>query len=66
MTAKRRTAYCRREGGTPREDQEQILCPSATTRRILRDTKKEDSTRAAPAHELLKNITGTRQAGPAA
>jgi hypothetical protein len=27
---------------------------------------KEGSTRAARAHELLKNITGTEQAGPAA
>jgi len=27
---------------------------------------REDSTRAAPAHELLKNITGTGQAGTAA
>ena len=31
-----------------------------------RDTMKEDSARAARAHELLKNITGTEQAGPAA
>jgi hypothetical protein len=27
---------------------------------------KKDSGRAARAHELLKNITGTEQAGPAA
>jgi len=27
---------------------------------------REDSTHAAPAHELFKNITGTGQAGPAA
>ena len=30
------------------------------------DTMKEDSGRAARAHELLKNITGAEQAGPAA
>jgi len=39
---------------------------------FFRDTMKEDSARAARAaragraHELLKNITGTDQAGPAA
>jgi hypothetical protein len=27
---------------------------------------KDDSARAARAHELLKNISGTGQAGPAA
>jgi hypothetical protein len=27
---------------------------------------KDDSSRAARAHELLKNISGTDQAGPAA
>lgn len=33
---------------------------------FFRDTVREDSTRAARAHELLKNITGTGEAGPAA
>ena len=33
---------------------------------FFRDTMKEDSARAGRAHELLKNITGTDQAGPAA
>lgn len=33
---------------------------------FFRETMKEDSARAARAHELLKNITGTDQAGPAA
>ena len=33
---------------------------------FFRDTMKDDSTRAARAHELLKNISGTDQAGPAA
>jgi rubrerythrin len=32
---------------------------------FFRDTMREDSARAARAHELLKNITGTDQAGPA-
>ena len=43
---------------------EQVLCPSAIRRRILRDSMKEDSTRAAPPHDLLKNITGTGQSRP--
>ena len=33
---------------------------------FFRDTMKDDSARAARAHELLKNISGTDQAGPAA
>ncbi len=33
---------------------------------FFRDTMKDDSSRAACAHELLKNISGTDQAGPAA
>jgi hypothetical protein len=33
---------------------------------FFRDTMKEDSTRAARAHELLKNITETGEVGPAA
>ena len=33
---------------------------------FFRDTMKEDTARASRAHELLKNITGTEQAGPAA
>jgi rubrerythrin len=33
---------------------------------FFRETMKEESTRAGRAHELLKNITGTDQAGPAA
>lgn len=32
---------------------------------FFRDSMKEDSVRAARAHELLKNISGTEQAGPA-
>jgi len=35
-------------------------------RAVLRDTMREASTHAAPAHEMFKNITGTGQAGPAA
>jgi hypothetical protein len=31
---------------------------------FFRDTMKEDSTRAARAHELLKNITGHRASRP--
>jgi hypothetical protein len=33
---------------------------------FFRDTMREDSIRAAQAHELLKNITGTGEVGPAA
>jgi hypothetical protein len=33
---------------------------------FFRDTMKDDSARAARAHDLLKNISGTDQAGPAA
>ena len=33
---------------------------------FFRDTMKEDSARASRAHELLKNITGSEHAGPAA
>ncbi len=33
---------------------------------FFRDIMREDSTRAARAHELLKNITGTGEVGPAA
>jgi hypothetical protein len=35
-------------------------------RAVLPRHPEEDSTRAARAHELLRNITGTGQAGPAA
>lgn len=34
--------------------------------RFFRDTMKEDSARVGRAHELLKKVTGTDQAGPAA
>ena len=33
---------------------------------FFRDTMKDDSARAARAHELLKKLTGTEHAGPAA
>ena len=33
---------------------------------FFRDTMKEDSTRAARAHDLLKQVSSTEHAGPAA